>query len=313
MIKRAIITGATGMIGSTLIEYLVEKGIEVLAICRPDTKRIDHVIIHPKVEICLASLGEYKDISSDKTYDVCFHFAWFGTEASSRQNVYIQNRNIQYTLDAVEMAKRMGCHSFIGGGSQAEYGRSKEKLNAKTAIQPETAYGVAKYSAGQMSLLLARQLGMRHIWTRILSVYGPRDGKETMITSTINQLLEGEVPKFTKAEQQWDYLYCTDAAKALYLIAEGGKKEHTYCIGSGIALPLECYIEQIRKAVNEKSQVAIGAKPYSEQQVMYLCADLEELTKDTGFLPEVSFQEGIRKTVDYCKKIRAFRGDEEND
>lgn len=96
-----------------------------------------------------------------------------------------QLQNIQYTLDAVELASRIGCKKFVGAGSQAEYGRVEGVLSASTPVFPENGYGIAKLCAGQMSRILCEQKQIEHIWTRILSIYGPYDGENTMIMSSI--------------------------------------------------------------------------------------------------------------------------------
>jgi nucleoside-diphosphate-sugar epimerase len=99
----------------------------------------------------------------------------------------------------------------------------------------------------------------------------------------------------------WDFLYAKDAGRAFYLLGESGIAGKTYCIGSGIARPLREYIEKIRDAVDPKASVGFGDVPYSPKQVMYLCADISELTADTGFTPEYTFEQGIRETVDWIK------------
>lgn len=304
-IEKVVITGATGIIGSALIACLVEKGIRVLALCRKGSKKIENILCSPLVKIEYVDLKELKQMTSDESYDVFYHLGWEGTFGISRNAVYWQQLNIQYTLDAVELAKRLNCHTFIGTGSQAEYGRKEEKLSAHTATTPETGYGIAKYAAGRLSALYAKQLGLKHIWIRVLSVYGPKDGDKTMIMSAINELLEGKVPKFTKGEQMWDYLYVTDAAKAFYLLADKGLDQKVYCLGSGTVRLLRDYIYEIRDNIDKSLEIAIGSIPYNEHQVMYLCADLEDLTKDTGFLPEVTFEEGIKRTIEYCKERKS--------
>ena len=211
----------------------------------------------------------------------------------------LQNKNISYTLDAVKLAKRLGCQVFVGAGSQAEYGRVPEgqKLSAKTPAFPENGYGIAKLAAGQMSRIFCEEVGMRHIWIRILSVYGAWDTEKTMVMSAIDTLLNGGRPVFSPGEQLWDYLYAKDAARALYLAAKSGKSGSIYPLGSGQVRPLKDYIESIRKAANPSGELGIGELPYAQNQVMYLCADIEELTKDTGFVPEYTFEEGICETV----------------
>ena len=150
--------------------------------------------------------------------------------------------NIQYTLDAVKTAKLLGCKRFVGAGSQAEYGRTEKKLNAAVPTFPENGYGIAKLCAGQMSRIQCEQEGMEHIWARILSIYVPYDGENTMIMSVIRTLLKGEKPLSTKGAQQWDYLYAKDAGYAMYLLGERGISGKTYCIGSGKTRALKDYI-----------------------------------------------------------------------
>lgn len=313
-IHQAVITGATGMIGLALIQYLLSRNIEVTACVRPDSPRKKAILEHPLLhiaEIDLESLAEEESISKllmlqERTdrIDAFFHLGWEGTFGASRNDMYLQNRNIQYTLDAVKLANKLSCHVFVGAGSQAEYGRVNGiKLAADTPTFPENGYGIAKLAAGQMSRILCREYGIRHEWTRILSVYGPYDGKNTMVMSAVGQLIQRKRPSFSKGEQLWDYLYAQDAARALYLIAEQGKNERIYPIGGGQTKPLKEYIQIIRDSIDPSLDIGLGELPYNDRQVMYLCADIAELTEDTGFLPKIPFEEGIRETIAWYKRV----------
>ncbi|BBK75640.1 NAD-dependent epimerase/dehydratase family protein [Clostridium butyricum] len=301
--KKVVVTGATGIIGISLIKYLIINSIEVLAICRPKSDKIKNIPKNNLVKIIECDIDNLSSVSEriNEKYDTFFHFAWSGTFGDSRNDVYMQNLNIQYTLDAVKLANYLGCDTFIGAGSQAEYGIINQDLSSNTLTNPSTGYGIAKYSAGKLSAIYSKKLNMRHIWVRILSVYGPNDNNYTMIISTINKLLNGERAEFTKAEQMWDYLYCDDAARALYLIAINGIDQRTYILGSGVCKSLKEYIRIITNHIGNGCEVEFGKIPYSENQVMYLCADLLELTKDTGFIPMIDFEEGIQKTIEFCK------------
>ena len=123
--KRAIVTGATGAIGIALIRELISRNIEVMVLCRENSKRLSRIPDHPLVTKKYCSLSEIVSLQNDtgKEYDVFFHFAWAGTTGADRNNMHLQNDNIRFALDAVEAAKRFGCSVFIGAGSQAEYGR----------------------------------------------------------------------------------------------------------------------------------------------------------------------------------------------
>ncbi len=305
--KKAIVTGPTGAIGAALVDKLLREGIEVEAIVNPQSKRLSNLPQNDRLHIVQCPLESLDSLDTRQlgSCDTFFHLAWMGTTGAGRDNMYMQNENIKYALDSVKLAKRCNCIVYLGVGSQAEYGRVKGRLTASTPEKPEMGYGIAKLCAGQMTRILCRQFGIRHIWTRVLSVYGPCDGENSMIMSGIRTMLRGGCPPFSRGEQLWDYLYSEDAANALYLLALSGKGDAIYPIGSGKARPLKDYIQDMCSAVSlqtgKEAVAGIGELPYREGQVMYLCADISELTRDTGFVPKITFDEGISKTVEWCK------------
>ncbi|MBE5947876.1 MAG: NAD(P)-dependent oxidoreductase [Lachnospiraceae bacterium] len=325
--KRAIVTGATGMIGTALIKELLRSDIEVTAIVRPDSDRADHLagevakmgglqenfhivllnlsdLGEDEAEIALRRVTGGKECAdSEDICDMFFHLGWEGTFGLSRNDKELQDKNVKNTLDAVWLAYRLGASVFVGAGSQAEYGRVQDgiKLGAATPTHPENEYGRGKLKAGVDSRAVCKALGIRHIWCRILSVYGPGDGSKTMIMSGIYSLLRGERPKFTKGEQLWDYMYVEDTAKAMTLLAESGSDGGIYPLGSGRVRPLREYMEIIRDSIDENAELGIGEIEYAPGQVMYLCADISDLRKDTGFEPTTSFEEGIQKTIDWAR------------
>ena len=298
MIKRAVITGATGAIGNALIKELIKHNIEVLVICREGSERNKTIPAHPLVECLCCDISKLDTIEKrDKEYDVFYHLAWMGTTGEARNDMYLQNLNVRYALDALHLAKRLGCKKFIGAGSQAEYGRFEGVLTSKTPTNPETGYGIAKLCAGLMTLKEAEKAEIEHIWIRVLSVYGPFDTPNSMVASTVNKLRQNISPEFTKCEQMWDYLHSYDAARAFYLAAEKGISGKCYVLGSGKAMPLKNYIEIIGDTVKHDCEIKIGAIAYSDKQVMHLEADISELTTDTGFVPVISFEDGIKSLL----------------
>ncbi len=76
------------------------------------------------------------------------------------------------------------------------------------------------------------------------------------------------------------------------------KYGRVYVLGNCKAEPLAEYIEKIRQAAAPGGRVRLGAVPYGKKQIMYLCADISELQKDTGWEPATEFAEGIRKTIE---------------
>lgn len=307
--KKIVISGATGMIGSALAKLAVEKENEVLAIVRPDSKKLKNLPQSPYIKVVECNIADYSLLTPDGIYDSFYHLAWDKTFGADRDDTSVQCNNIRYTLTAVQLAKKLGCRVFIGAGSQAEYGPTKEKLSAQTTVNPQNAYGIAKYSAGKMSAILCSQLGIRHCWARILSVYGENDAPHTLIIYCIEKLLQGEKPSLTPCDQLWDYLYSEDAAEALYRIGEYGKDRHIYCLGSGIAKPLRQYVEVLRDKIDTSLPLGFGEKEYYPHQPMYLCADLSDLLRDTGYVPRTSFAEGINKTINWYKENRKYEKD----
>lgn len=309
--KTAVITGPTGAIGTALTENLIARGIHVYAVVRKDSGRIDRIPESPLVTPVLLGLDELSRLKNEirESCDVFYHFAWAGTIGNGRNDLELQNRNVKYTLDAVRAASELGCKRFLGAGSQAEYGQVEGLLSPDTPAFPENGYGMAKLCAGQMSRLLCEQLGLEHVWVRILSVYGPCDGAKTMIMSAIDAFLKDQCPRFTAGEQIWDYLYSKDAARAMYLMGEKGISGKLYCLGSGRARPLAEYITILRDSIDPALKMELGAIPYGPGQVMQLCADIEALREDTGFTPEYSFEQGICETIAW---YREEMGNEKN-
>lgn len=317
-INKIVISGATGAIGMALVNYALEQQMQVLAICHKNSRRMGNLPNSDNLCILEIDVEEYSELLNKKEglallgkYDCFFHLAWQGTVGKVRNDMNLQMGNIQYTLDGVELAAALGCKCFIGAGSQAEYGRTEGKISSRTPAFPENGYGIAKLCAGQMSRIRCEQLEMKHIWARILSVYGPGDGENTLIMSAIKGFLNHTRTEFTEGMQKWDYIYSGDVARVLLGLAKWGKHRRIYCIGSGKTRLLKEYIHQIYEVINgadvTDEQLGIGHRPYMDRQVMYLQADItewpEELKQEFIEHPIYTFEEGIRKTVEW-KKIQ---------
>lgn len=305
-VKKAIVTGPTGAIGLALVKMLIKNGYEVYAICRPSSSRNKNIIKNKAVHIIECDLSNINDLYKiiNIKCDCFFHLAWEGTlNPENRFNMYLQNKNVGFCLNAVDVAKKLGCSVFVGVGSQAEYGIKNCILKADTATDPISGYGMAKLCAGNMTRYMCNQYGMKHIWVRVLSVYGIGDGPQTLISSAIQNMLEGKRFSMTFGEQVWDYLYSEDSANALIALAEKGINNRIYVLGSGYGRTLRSYIETIRNIINPRLEIGFGERNYNKDQVMFLQADISELVRDTDWLPVVSFEDGIRKIIQYKEPL----------
>lgn len=295
--KSILITGATGMIGSAIVEQAVLLDYSVTCLIRRGTTRTNNIPVNKNISLLECNIDEYNSLELKEKYDIFMHLAWDKTSVGGRDDVDCQLNNIQYTLDAVRLAHRCGCSVFIGAGSQAEYGVQSVDLTPDLPVNPESGYGIAKYTAGKLGNMLCKQLGMRFNWMRILSVYGKNDGENTLISYVIRELKNGRSPELTKCEQIWDYLHCDDAARAFLSVAEKGFDGKIYPLGSGQGRKLSEYVTDIRDAVAPDIKLSFGKKPYYPHQPMHLVADVSELEKDTGWKPQVKFIDGIKEMI----------------
>lgn len=301
--QRIIVTGATSMIGTALINECIKKGIEVYAVLRASSGKKIRLPESEKLHMVDCSLEELEMLPQKimEKCDTFYHIAWGNTGENRNCSTELQSRNIAYTLAAVKAAHALGCRRFIGAGSQAEYGpMDVDKISPDSPVNPTTPYGAAKLASGQLARMLCKELGMECIWPRIFSVYGIYEKETTMVASGLRKMLAGEKTSFTPALQRWEYLFSADAGRAYYLIGEKGKDGAVYCVGSGKAAPLKDYIE-IMAELTGAEETGIGVRPYPAGTVMNLCADISSLTEDTGFVPEYTFREGIRETITWLK------------
>lgn len=291
--KHILLTGATGMIGSAIVREALRRDCQVTCIVRKDSSRVKNIPNDSRIHVVECDISDYGSLELSGKYDVFMHLAWDKTSVGGRDDVDCQLKNIQYTLDAVRLAKRAGCSVFIGAGSQAEYGVQSVPLTPDLPVNPESGYGIAKFAAGKFSALLCKQLDIRFNWLRILSVYGPNDGQNTLISYVVRELKAGRSPELTKCEQTWDYLHCDDAARAFWAVAERGVGGKFYPLGSGKGRPLSEYVMDLQKTIAPGISLSFGVKEYYPHQPMLLVADVGELEKDTGWRPEIDFIKGV--------------------
>lgn len=294
---RVVISGATGAIGMALVRLHVADGDQVLVLANHGSPRISRLAPFPMVEVRFAGLGEYADVEAGSSFDVFYHLAWHGGGARDdwRQNF----ASVLASVDAVDLAQRLGCGVFIGAGSQAECGAQSSRISGRSECQPASAFGVAKLAALHATRARSAQLGVRFQWARILSVYGPYDGERTLVTSTINKLRQSAPLAFTAGTQIWDFLYADDAARALRAMALQGVAGRTYAVGSGQGRPLREFIAEITRRFGKDSAPFLGRLSTAPGGVEYLVADTTALEQDCGWVPEISFEEGITRTIHY--------------
>lgn len=304
---RIVVTGATSMVGLALIRCYLQKesNICIFAIIREKTNKRNLLPIDDRLHIVECNIDNYRDLESRiPKCDIFYHFAWPRTLTyqENADDVISKSKNVVYLLEAMQLAKSIGCRKFIGAGTQAEYGMiTDDVFSPDTMCNPVRADGIAHFAAGKLAKIMAQDLDIDFVWVRIFSVYGINDRENSMIMTTINKLMRNEHCAFTRAEQMWDYLYEDDIAEAFYLIGKKSTGSKTYCVGYGKGIVLKRYVETIRDIVNPNAILGFGEIDYPNNPVMKLVADISELTKDTGWIPKTEFRDGIRKI--YLSKL----------
>jgi nucleoside-diphosphate-sugar epimerase len=251
------------------------------------------------------TLGEYDRLPEQiqDTCDAFYHFAWKPSgKKDYRERFYdveVGYQNLGYALQAFDVAVKLGCKNFIGAGSQAEYGNHRNAIQKPEDItDPVTCYGIAKDQIRRMLMIKSQESGVYVQWVRIFSVYGVNDRKTTLISSILQKMANNEDIKLTEAVQTWDYLFESDAGKALYLIGRDSTHSDVYCLGSGEERLLREYICEIKKITGSSSKLEFGAVPYEKNAVMNLHADITKVLEKTSWKgPEVNFNDGIKQII----------------
>jgi nucleoside-diphosphate-sugar epimerase len=260
--------------------------------------------ILPNVRIVLGGFGNFDHLVTElaaEPVDIVFHLAWTGVTADFRNNPEQITENVTGTLELWKILQNAGCKTFVSVGSQAEYGLHNGILSEKTTPIPKTVYGVSKLSLSMLLQQLCDLVGMRFVWLRLFSAYGPADDEAHMVPGLIRSLLRGEKPALTLGEQIWDYLYIDDIITALTTVMNDSNASGVYNLGSGSTCRLRDFISSVRDAIDPSLPLGFGDVPYRHDQVMHLEADISRLKNATGWQPTIDLAEGIRRTVDWYR------------
>lgn len=299
--KKVIVSGASGFIGSALTCYLLDLGIEVIALCRESSaKHIDNRA--KKVSISLENIGDLPRFVKDKDIDCFFHLAWSGMNGPTRGDYTHQLNNVTWTLDALYAAKAIGCKRFVCAGSIMEKETMDVVLSQGTRPGMGYIYGAAKTACHAMAKSIAAKEGIDLIWAGITNAYGVGEVSPRLINSTLRKIIHNEPLQFTAGTQNYDFVYIDDVVRAFYLIGKNGNPFCDYPIGSSNPRPLREFLCEIKDSVGNGCEFNFGDIPYTG-----ISLTLEELNcsrtyYDTGFKAEVSFKDGIVKTMEWLKQ-----------
>jgi UDP-glucose 4-epimerase len=302
--KKAIVTGANGFIGSHLVKELIANDIEVIAVVRNKNSNLESLEEIKSLRIIYCDLNEIQTLSEkiiNRDIDIFYHFAWSGSAGAARVDEKLQTQNALWTIEAVKVAKHLGCKRFVGAGSIME----KETMVAVYTQnnQPGMAYiyGTCKLTAHCISKSVAAQLEVEHLWGIITNAYGPGELSPRFVNTTIRKIIKNERLQFTSATQNYDFIYITDVAKAFYYIGMMGKPFCNYTIGSSNAKPLKEFIIEMQQTLSPERELFFGDIPFTGVNLTLDKFSTKDLEEDTGFKATISFSEGVKKTMEWLR------------
>lgn len=303
--KKALVTGANGFIGSALVRELAQNGVEVIALDRegccnnlPSSEKITFVPFD------LEKIDDVTDRLKQMRPEVYFHLAWFGMNGNTRGNPSVQLKNVEWTLAALYQAKEIGCTRFVGAGSIMEYETYSAVMKQGGRLNAGYVYGAAKLAARSMCMIEAAKIHLDIMWAEITNAYGEGEISPRLINSTLRKILDGQPLEFTSATQNYDFVYIDDVARAFRLIGEKGKPFSHYLIGSSEPKPLKEFILEIKSAVASDREFSFGKIPFTGVSLTLDELDCSTTERDTGFRAEIRFQDGIRRTYRWLQQTR---------
>lgn len=313
--KKAIITGATGFIGSAFVEYLVKKNTDVLALGRKEFDKIPgsrrkklQGAQYLKLNMSEISLLEkaLREMGWEVEDDcVFFNLAWGGESGLSDLNVAAQMKNVVWSVTALEVSKKIGCSRFIQVGTMEEAFTQKylELEHRKDSqYNRHVIYSVAKIAAKTALELKASQLEMDFIYVLHSHVMGPDDDKNSFLQVTLQKLIRGEELIFSTGEQFFDVISVDDCSLGYYLICQKGRPGAHYWVGSGDPRRLRDYVERMYALFPTGVEMQFGKMPYNDIILEKEVFSISNLSADTGYEPAMTYEETVKELHDYLIK-----------
>lgn len=303
--KTAIVSGANGFVGSAVVRELLSNDYFVYALCQADYENIIPGNSNLKTVVYkLATAEDLLKYIPIGEYDVFFHFAWAGSAGAARADSKLQLQNAQWTVEAMQVAKKLGCKCFVPAGSVMEHETMAAAYTQGNRPGLGYIYGAAKLAAHVMCMSVAAQIGIDLIWPEITNAYGVGERSPRLVNTTIQKCINGKPPQFTAGTQNYDFVYIDDVARAFRLIAENGRPFHEYLIGSSTARPLKEFLLEMQQAVAPDLEFRFGDVPFTGIDLPLSQFDCSQTELDCGFKAEVSFAEGCQRTYEWWQSLQ---------
>ena len=303
--KKLLVTGGAGFIGSEFVRASVRKGYKVVVVDKltyaGDLERIKEVekdITFYRADI--TDKGSIEDIFKKEKPKVVVHWA-----AESHVDRSIMNAapfletNVQGTLVLLEASRRFGTERFINISTDEVYGELGKdgQFYEETPLNPNSPYSVSKASADMLARAYYRTYGLPVITVRPSNNYGPWQYPEKLIPVVILKALNNEkIPVYGKGENIREWLFVSDCADMVLMIMEKGNIGEIYNVGSGEEKRNIEVVTQILRIVGKSEDLIEFVKDRPGHDFRY-SLNSEKIKAQLGYKKIIPFSKGIEKTV----------------
>jgi UDP-glucose 4-epimerase len=305
--KKVLVTGGAGFIGSNVVDLYIKEGFSVIVIDNLSTGKKENLNKKAKFyQIDLQEKERIKKIFEEEKPDfVNHHAAQSSVNLSMRNPVKDAKINILGSINLFKIAAKHKVKKIIyisSGG--AMYGQTKSlPANEKTYPKPLSFYAISKFTAENYLRAMAEENRVPHITLRYSNIYGPRQdplGEAGVVAIFIGLLLKGKQPTiFGNGKQTRDYCYVADVARANILATEKETRNKAINIGNGKPSSVLDIYKGLKKSLNSEVGAKFGPPRKGEVRDIYL--DISLAKKELDWVPKVNLEEGLKKTVEWQK------------
>jgi nucleoside-diphosphate-sugar epimerase len=299
MMKKVLLTGASGFIGHHCLTPLHELGYEIHAVSSQVREAG-----HTPIEWHQVDLRDHRQVAALLTQTKpthLLHLAWDmvpGKYVDSPENIAWVQGSLELVRQFVEHA---GKRAVIAGSSfeyDWNYGYCSEFITPKV---PSSFYGACKHALHQLVAAYAKTVGLSVAWGRIFFLYGPREHPSRLVSSVIRSLVRGEPARCSHGKQIRDYLHVQDVADALVAVLQS-EVQGPVNIASGQPVALREIILQIGQQLQRPDLLQIGALPARANDLPLVVADIQRLTTEVGWQQKYDMQTGLDHTIQWWKE-----------
>ncbi|MFI4993575.1 MAG: NAD-dependent epimerase/dehydratase family protein [Solirubrobacterales bacterium] len=298
--KRAIVTGGAGFIGSHVVDALLGEGYAVTVV--DDLSAGEEQRVAEQAELRVLDITDLQDLTAlaDQIKpSAIFHLAAQASVVASVENPGRDCEvNVQGTLNVVEVAGRHGAPVVFTSTGGALYGDDAPMPTPENRIPaPLSPYGASKWAGEAYVKTWSLSSGIPHAVCRLGNVYGPRQnphGEAGVVAIFSDHLYTGKAPKlFGHGKPTRDYVYVADVVRAL-LTASG--KSGTFNIATGIETDVMTLWNELRAIAGSEVEPELADLRPGELQ--HSCLDGTLASRELGWRAEVPVSEGLRKTYE---------------